>query len=200
MKVQIEDHKLMIDGKEIADLPRLPFAADVLVYTVPVDYRDSGIFHSVRESPDLAAMELPACSEYELIAVLELPPHDDAVLSQAKKEVLSIAIAEADQMLKVLEKDCTEREIKTWDQQAIEAASPSGAADLELTNTIARYRGVGSEDLRSRVNTKSFMYKSASGAIIGAKQFVEDRIEEAESLDDLFAVGTVLERINAVSA
>lgn len=194
MIIKIENHELKVDGKKIADLPKLTRDSKVSVYSVPAEYRENEIFFSAQE--DGQPEEVPACTDYQLLAVLELEPHDDAVLEQAKKETLERAIADADDLLEVLEKDCAEREIKTWDQQAIEAASPNGAADLGLTNTIAKYRGIDPGELRDRVSTKSFMYKDASGAIIGSKQYVEDRIEEAQDLDELFAIVTVRERLS----
>lgn len=183
-----------MDGVIIGELPKLTHESEVSVYSVPVEYRESGIFYAVKK--DNEPVEIPACDEYQLAGVFLLPAHDGAILKQAKKETLARAIADADLLLKELERGCAEREIKTWDQQAIEAASPSGSEDLELTEAIARYRGIDPGELRDRVNTKSFMYKSASGAIIGSKQYVEDRIEEAGSLDELFAVITVAERLS----
>lgn len=199
MNLQIENHALWVDGEKLADLPRVHYDCEVIAYSVPKAYRASGIYYSVNRTGADEAIELPASSTYRLIKSLNLPADEGAVLSQAKKEILEQAIAEADLLLETLEEGCAEREIKTWDQQAIEAASSGAENDLVLVDSIALYRGVGSEDLVGRINDKSIAYKKAAGAIIGAKQYVEDQIQAAESVEDLFAVISVKERIDAVT-
>lgn len=199
MNIKLENHQLMINS-EVIDLPRLSADSVVRVYSVPVDYRPSGYFYAVQERGH--PMELPACSaaDYELVATLDLPAHEDAVLVNAKAEVLARAIEEADELLTQLEQDCSNREIKTWDQQAIEAASSGGDISREMVESIALYRGIEQADLIQRINLKTSAYKKRAGAIIGAKQFVEDRIEEAADLDQLFAVVSVQERLDEMAA
>lgn len=196
MDIKIENHELIIDGVKIQDLPRFADAATVRVYSVPTEYRESGYFVSTAANGQ--AVEVPASSESELIAELELEPDDDAVLARAKKEMLQRVIKEADKLLGLLEQDNSEREVKTWDQQAIESAQ-TGSDDQVLIDAIARFRGISKEDLLRRIIFKSNYYKETAGAIIGAKQYVEDRIEEAQTLDELFALGSVQDRINELS-
>lgn len=197
MSIKLENHQLIINGEAI-NLPRLSADSVVRVYSVPVDYRPSGYFHAIQEQGH--PMELPACNadDYELVVTLDLPAHEEAVLLNAKAEVLARAIEEADQLLKQLERDSSNREIKTWDQQAIEATS-SGDISREMVESIALYRGIEQADLIQRINLKTSAYKKRAGAIIGAKQFVEDRIEEAVDLDQLFSVVSVQERLDAVT-
>lgn len=197
MSIKLENHQLIIND-EVINLPRLSADSIVRVYTVPVDYRPSGYFYAIQEQGH--PMELPACSaaDYELVATLDLPAHEDAVLLNAKAEVLARAIEEADQLLEQLERDSSSREIKTWDQQAIEATS-SGDISREMVEAIALYRGIEQADLIQRINLKTSAYKKRAGAIIGAKQFVEDRIEEAVDLDQLFSVVSVQERLDAIT-
>lgn len=197
MSIKLENHQLIINGEAI-DLPRLSADSIVRVYSVPVDYRPSGYFHAIQEQGH--PMELPACNadDYELVVTLDLPAHEEAVLLNAKAEVLARAIEEADQLLEQLERDSSNREIKTWDQQAIEATS-SGDISREMVESIALYRGIEQADLIQRINLKTSAYKKRAGAIIGAKQFVEDRIEEAVDLDQLFSVVSVQERLDAVT-
>lgn len=197
MSIKLENHQLIINGEAI-NLPRLSADSVVRVYSVPVDYRPSGYFHAIQEQGH--PMELPACNadDYELVVTLDLPAHEEAVLLNAKAEVLARAIEEADQLLEQLERDSSNREIKTWDQQAIEATS-SGDISREMVESIALYRGIEQADLIQRINLKTSAYKKRAGAIIGAKQFVEDRIEEAVDLDQLFSVVSVQERLDAVT-
>lgn len=197
MSIKLENHQLIINGEAI-NLPRLSADSAVRVYSVPVDYQPSGYFHAIQEQGH--PMELPACNadDYELVVTLDLPAHEEAVLLNAKAEVLARAIEEADQLLEQLERDSSNREIKTWDQQAIEATS-SGDISREMVESIALYRGIEQADLIQRINLKTSAYKKRAGAIIGAKQFVEDRIDEAVDLDQLFSVISVQERLDAVT-
>lgn len=197
MSIKLENHQLIINGEAI-NLPRLSADSVVRVYSVPVDYKPSGYFHAIQEQGH--PMELPACNadDYELVVTLDLPAHEEAVLLNAKAEVLARAIEEADQLLEQLERDSSSREIKTWDQQAIEATS-SGDISREMVESIALYRGIEQADLIQRINLKTSAYKKRAGAIIGAKQFVEDRIDEAVDLDQLFSVISVQERLDAVT-
>lgn len=197
MSIKLENHQLIINGEAI-NLPRLSADSVVRVYSVPVDYQPSGYFHAIQEQGH--PMELPACNadDYGLVVTLDLPAHEEAVLLNAKAEVLARAIEEADQLLEQLERDSSSREIKTWDQQAIEATS-SGDISREMVESIALYRGIEQVDLIQRINLKTSAYKKRAGAIIGAKQFVEDRIDEAVDLDQLFSVISVQERLDAVT-
>lgn len=198
MNLQIENHALWVDGEKLADLPRVHYDCEVIAYSVPKAYRASGIYYSVNRTGADEAIELPASSTYRLIKSLNLPADEGAVLNQAKKEILERAIEEADSLLALLEKGSSEREVKTWDQQVFEATLGSGDPK-RLLDVMARYRGIEEPDLADRVIFKSGYYKDAAGAIIGSKQYVEDRIEEAQTLDDLFSVISVQERIDAVT-
>lgn len=191
--MNIENHKLYIDEVEIQDLPQLAQEATVRVYSVPTAYRANGYFIAVG-----VPAEIPASSEYELLGEMVLEASDEAILIQAKKEILERAIKEADCLLSMLEKDSSEREVKTWDQQAIESAQ-TGSNDQILIDAIATFRGISKEDLLQRIVFKSNYYKETAGAIIGAKQYVEDRIDDAQTLDDLFALGSVQSRLNEMS-
>lgn len=195
MSIKLENHQLIING-EAVDLPQLPADSVVRVYAVPTNYRKSGYFYAIQEQG--CPMELPGCSDYALVSTFELQAHEEAVLLNAKQEVLARAIHEADQLLEQLERDSSSREIKTWDQQAIEATS-SGDISREMVESIALYRGIEQADLIQRINLKTSAYKKRAGAIIGAKQFVEDRIEEAVDLDQLFSVVSVQERLDAIT-
>lgn len=198
MSIKLENHQLIINGVAV-DLPQLPADSVVRVYSVPIDYRPSGYFYTVQAQGQ--PTELPACdtSDYKLLATLNLPAHEYAVLLNAKQEVLARVIEEADELLTQLEQDCSNREIKAWDQQAIEATG-SGDISREMVESIALYRGIEQADLIQRINLKTSAYKKRAGAIIGAKQYVEDRIEEAVDLDQLFAVVSVQGRLDEMAA
>lgn len=190
MKPAINNQTLVFGSYGHA-LPELPQDAIVRLYRVPVDYRDSGYFVSVQASGQ--AQDLPACAggDAKLLATLALPASEAAQLKAAKAERLQVINAEADKMLAQLSADCPEREVLSWDQQLLEAQDEK--SERTLLKAMAAARGIELEDLVGRVLMKAELYAVASGAILGARQGLEDALELAETMADLEAVPPLYE-------
>lgn len=197
MNVQIIDHVLTINDTEVEHLPRLSAPARVDVWAVPSDYRNTGYFVSTSVAGQ--PRELPACAaaDTEHIATLTLEPDADTMASEARAERLRQANDDADEMLAVLDAAYPEREVLTWDQQVKEAEAlmADSEAETPLLQALAVSRDIDVQDLASRVLVKSSLYKQAAGSIMGARQWVEDRLDEAQSQDDVLAVPTVGQRM-----
>lgn len=177
-------------GAHTEILPSLPYDTTVDVWAVPTDYRESGIFTAVQLQG--LPPELPACdiTGAQLLATLLLPADPGAQLDRARTERLTGINADADALVGELAATYPEREIQSWPQQVkeAEALALSPTADAPLLSALAAARGVDRADLASRVLAKASAYAAASGAIIGARQRLEDLLSAAETLDELSAV------------
>lgn len=185
----ITDHVLHI-GAHAEPLPHLPQAAIVRAWAVPAEYRESGYFVSVQ--PHGQPAELPACdaAAAQLLATLDLPASPLAQLAAARAERCAAAAAEADRLLAELSIAYPEREIASWPQQVREALALQAdeAAATPLLDALASARGIDRTDLAARVLTKADAYAQASGAIIGARQRIEDLLDAAADAEALAAV------------
>jgi hypothetical protein len=94
--MQITDHTLAIDDMSFP-LPKLTRKAIVKAWRVPKDYRSDGVFFAVTPIGD--AEEVPACdpSQCVLIGALDLDPHPDALLEEAKNRKKEAIEAERDE-------------------------------------------------------------------------------------------------------
>lgn len=196
MKPVINDRALTI-GQQSWPLPELAQPATVRVYRVPEDYREDGIFVSVQAAGQ--PQELPACAAQDatLLATLELPASEAAQLQAAKAERLSMINREADQLLARLAADCPEREVLSWDQQLLEAQDDT--SPRPLLTAMAAARGIELDDLVQRVLAKAQLYAMASGAILGARQKLEDTLEQADTLDALHQLPSLQEALNGAA-
>lgn len=81
--MHIENHTLYVETFTYP-LPNLVAPSKVHVWRVPTDYRPDGIFYSVQ--PIGQPIEIPACagSDAEYLGQLDLDPHPDAMLAEAK--------------------------------------------------------------------------------------------------------------------
>ena len=202
MSIIIQNHALFADGVKIQDLPAWPVDATVVVWTVPTDYVSSGYFVDAALPGQPRALPACALSGAARIATLTLPASDVAVVEQARAERLAAANAAAETMLSQLDATYPTREVLTWDQQVKEAEGvlAGGGAAATLLQSLAATRGIDVPDLADRVLTKSALYKAASGAIMGARQWVEDQLSEAGTIDDVLLVPTVEQRLGAIEA
>lgn len=185
-------------GAHTETLPGLPYDTAVDVWSVPADYRASGIFAAVQLQGQ--PREIPACdiAAAQLLATLPLPADPAAQLDRARSERLAGINADADTLVGELAATYPEREIQSWPQQVKEAdaLAVDTVAAAPLLSAMAAARGVDRADLAARVLAKASAYAAASGAIIGARQRLEDLLAAAETLDDLAAVpslGQVIE-------
>lgn len=184
-------------GAHTEILPSLPYDTTVDVWAVPTDYRKSGIFTAVQLQG--LPPELPACdiTDVELLDTLPLPADPAAQLDRARTERLTGINADADALVGELAATYPEREIQSWPQQVkeAEALALSPTADAPLLSALAAARGVDRADLAARVLAKASAYAAASGAIIGARQRLEDLLSAAETLDELSAVPSLRQAI-----
>ena len=189
--------RILTAGTHAEILPSLPYDTTVDVWAVPTDYRESGIFAAVQLQG--APREIPACDigAAQLLATLPLPADPAAQLSRARSERLAGINADADVLVSILATDYPEREIQSWPQQVkeAEALATNPEADAPLLSALAAARGVDRTDLGARVLAKASAYAAASGAIIGARQRLEDLLTAAETLDDLSAVPSLRQAI-----
>lgn len=184
-------------GAHTEILPSLPYDTTVDVWSVPTDYRESGIFTTVQlqgQPPELPACDIAAA---QLLDTLLLPADPAAQLDRARTERLTGINADADALVGELADTYPEREIQSWPQQVkeAEALALSPAADAPLLSALAVARGVDRADLAARVLAKASAYAAASGAIIGARQRLEDLLSAAETLDELSAVPSLRQAI-----
>ncbi len=184
-------------GAHTEILPSLPYDTTVDVWAVPTDYRESGIFTTVQIQglpPELPACDIAAAL---LLATLLLPADPAAQLDRARTERLTGINADADALVGELAATYPEREIQSWPQQVkeAEALALSPTADAPLLSALAAARGIDRVDLAARVLAKASAYAAASGAIIGARQRLEDLLSAAETLDELSAVPSLRQAI-----
>lgn len=178
------------------ELPELPYNTTVELWRVPEDYRDSGYFVGVTQN---GMRELPGCSlrDAELIGSLDYPASEAAVLAAAKAARLQRLNNETDQLLARLAADCPEREVLSWDQQLLEAQDDT--SPRPLLTAMAAARGIELDDLVQRVLAKAQLYAMASGAILGARQKLEDTLEQADTLDALHQLPSLQEALNGAA-
>lgn len=198
--IKIENHALIINGIQAQELPQLAQPAVVRVWSVPAEYRDSGYFVGIQQAG--LPPEIPGCAdiEAELVATLDLPAHDSALASQARAERLVQLNEDADALLSQLDESYPDREVLTWDQQVKEADALQDSPDAvtPLLASLAQYRGVDLELLALKVLEKSALYKVASGQIMGARQWVEQSLQAAQTHEEVIEVPTIRHRLAAI--
>ena len=187
--MQIDNHVLTI-GAYSEELPHLPRKATVTVWRVPEEYAASGYFVSVRTAgePDT----IPACDPKDaiLLGQMELPAHPDAELAAAKQDRLTIINEACDRELNILAETYPPGEVSSWPQQVKEAEAYTAdpTASVPLLTAIAESRGITVELLVQKVIEKMEAYSAAAGVIIGKRQALEDSLDAATSIEDVFAV------------
>lgn len=188
--MKIEDGKLVveIDGTTMqVPMPAVAGASRVKAWKVPEAYRPGRLFVAI--TPPGQAEEVPACSPAaaQFLGELVLEPAGAAALQASRAAKLAEINAACDAAGRALIKCYPDVEVKTWPQQAAEAAAlqadPEAAAPL-LTK-IAADRGLTVADLAARVQAKEAAFKDAAGGLLGMRQALEDRIDAAASAEDL---------------
>lgn len=202
MNIKIEDRVLLINGAAVQEMPSLARAALVTIYSVPTDYRSNGYFVDV--TPHGETPSIPACATADavLLASIDLEADPVAMAADARAARLAHANEEADRLLEQLDANYPGREVLTWDQQVKEAEALKADPDasVPLLTALAQYRDIDVDLLATKVLEKSMLYKVASGQIMGARQWVEQELEAAETHEDVLQVPTVAERFAAVQA
>lgn len=117
-------------------------------------------------------------------------PTPEELLAQAKADKLAEINAACQSTLEALTPTYPERELTTFDKQESEARAclADPAASTPFLSALAAARGIELADLVQRVIAKADAFTSASGYIIGQRQALEDRLDAAETLEDVRAV------------
>lgn len=145
------------------------------------------IFRNVSFPPE------PSESDLAPLGVTLIPdpePTPEELLAQAKTDKLAEINAACQSTLEALTPTYPERELATFDKQESEARAylADPAASTPFLSALAAARGIELADLVQRVIAKADAFTSASGYIIGQRQALEDRLDAAETLDDVRAV------------
>lgn len=117
-------------------------------------------------------------------------------LKQAKAAKLAEVNNLAEQLVsKVSGADTTpEFEVKSWAIQALEAkawnADPT--AKTPVLDTIAASRGIKPDLLKAAALRKTIAYEQLAGHVVGMRQRVETRIEQARTLEELEKIDTTV--------
>ena len=118
------------------------------------------------------------------------PPPVDPPLEEVKAAKLAEINAECQRMLESLTPTYPERELTTFDKQESEARAyaADATASTPLLSALAAGRGIELADLVQRVIAKADAFTIASGFIIGQRQALENRLDAAQTVDDVQAV------------
>ncbi|CAM3790405.1 hypothetical protein [Castellaniella denitrificans] len=200
--MKIEDGKLVvdIDGSTMqVPLPAVAGTSRVKAWQVPEAYRAGRLFVSVIQPGQVE--EVPACApgSAQYLGELTLEPADDAALRAAKASKLAEINAACDLAGKAVLAGYPDVEIKTWPQQAAEAAAyqADSQAEVPLLTKIAADRGLTVADLATRVQAKEAAFKAAAGGLLGMRQALEDQIDAAAGVEDL--AGIVFDAASALA-
>ena len=191
--MKIEDGKLVVnlDGTTMrVPMPAVAGTSKVKAWRVPEAYRPGRLFVSIIRpgQPE----EVPACSlaATQFLGELTLEPADDAALKAAKAAKLAEINAACDLAGQAILSGYPDVEVKTWPQQAAEAAAfqADTQASVPLLSKIASDRGLTVTDLAARVQAKEAAFKAAAGGLLGMRQALEDQIDAAASVEDLAGI------------
>lgn len=117
-------------------------------------------------------------------------PTPEELLAQAKADKLAEINTTCQSILESLTPTYPERELTTFDKQESEARAylADATASTPLLSALAAARGIELADLVQRVIAKADAFASASGYIIGQRQALEDRLDAAQTVEDVRAV------------
>jgi hypothetical protein len=191
--MEIVNNKLVVDvdGSTMqVPLPEVAGTSKVKAWKVPTAYKAGGLFVAVTQpgQPE----EIPACdpASAEFLGEVELEASDAGKLSAAKAAKLVEINTACEAAGSALLAGYPEAEVKTWPQQAAEAAALDAdpAASAPLLTAIAAGRGLDVAELVARVLAKEALYKTAAGGLLGQRQALEDAIDAATTIE---AVGAI---------
>lgn len=112
-------------------------------------------------------------------------------IASHRQGMLAAVNAACDAKLKELAKAYPDGEVQSWPTQVAEAEAMKldATAATPLLSAVAAARGVPLDVLAERVLAKANAYAAGSGAIIGHRQALEDRLDAAEG--DLAALRAI---------
>lgn len=188
--MNIENGTLTVNDQAVA-LPLTQADAIVRIWSVPLEYRENGLFVAVNlpGQPE----EIPACSlaDTQYLGQLVYPAAESHKLEAAKAAKLVELNAGCERALSSLTASYPPGELQSWPQQVKEAddltANPE--AETPLLSAIATARGLTVAELVGRVRLKAEAYAQLSGSAIGRRQALEDLLALAQTLEDVGAIG-----------
>lgn len=122
---------------------------------------------------------------YEIVASPEIP---ETTLDEAKAAKLSEINAACDRILNEAVRIYPDTEILSFDQQTVEAKAyrASGhAEEAPLLSALAKGRGLPLDELVHRVIAKHRAFSTLSGAVIGQRQALKDRLDSCKTVEDI---------------
>lgn len=165
----------------------MPFGYAVLNPTTPPTY-DSWAHQLIEGTPE--QRDGKWYQAWMLEPVAHTPEEEAQRLTDAKSAKLSEINAACQRALESLTPTYPERELTTFDKQESEARAyiADAMAPTPLLSALAAARGIELADLVQRVIAKADAFAAASGAIIGQRQALEDRLDAAQTLEDVQAI------------
>ena len=133
----------------------------------------------------------PATKTWSQLPVDEAyPPSVGPSLDEVKAAKLLEINTECQRVLESLTPTYPERELTTFDKQESEARAylADATASTPLLSALAAARGIELADLVQRVIAKADAFAVASGSIIGQRQALEDRLDAAQTVEDVRAI------------
>lgn len=117
-------------------------------------------------------------------------PTAEEKLLQAKQARMAALNATASNQLDHIRNAYPQFEIDTWSDQKAEAQAYTDDPSVEtpMLSGIASARGLGLEELVQRVLNKVDNYRDAVSEVTGKRQWCEDRVFEAETIEAVNAV------------
>ena len=112
-------------------------------------------------------------------------------LEEAKAAKLAEINAACDAILNAAVQTYPNSEVLTFDQQTAEAKAylaSGNAADAPLLSALATGRGIEFGDLVNRVMAKHNAFSVLSGAVIGQRQALEDRLNACGTTEEVNAI------------
>lgn len=114
-----------------------------------------------------------------------------ANFEEFERQLVEFLGLERDRALSFVEKGYSDKEVKTWSRQQVEAAMwvEDNGASVPLLSSMSMARGVSVSDLVVKISEKTAQAAELTGFILGSVQAAEDKIEilaQATIPDDWF--------------
>ena len=127
------------------------------------------------------------CDKGDWYEVVALP---EQTLEEVKAAKLAEINGACDRILKDAVKTYPDMEMRTFDQQVMEAQAymADPASTVPLLASLASARGIGLADLAARVMAKHQAFSALSGAVIGQRQALEDVLDTLTTVEAVQAL------------
>ena len=151
------------------------------------------LFELRRVFPAVSFPHAPSAGDFAALGVTPVPdpvPTHEEELARAKAAKLAEINAACQRALEALTPTYPERELTTFDKQESEARAylADATAPMPFLSALAAVRGIELADLVQRVIAKADAFAASSGAIIGQRQALEDRLDAAQTFEDVQSI------------